>query len=456
VAPSGPAPSPRRTQLLGCLACALIAGGFLAPSIRAGGFGPGDLLLGMTPWAAYRDQFPQVRGVHNPQLDVIQQYFPWRMYASEQLRRGLVPLHNPHAYCGQPFLANVLSAVLYPPNLLALWMPIGRFFLVSAWLHLTLLGCGMWLLLRAHGLRVEAAMTGAVVAMLNTFVTGWLAYAPISQWTFAWFPWLAYLWLRAYRVGRPAGLVPCVVAMAMMLCGGHLQVAFYGLMTWFLYAAGTLLAERDGRRAAGWLGGPLLVGGLLAAPQILPAYELAYLSGRTSQDLAGALGTRVPPVMLGALLMPFFWGHNALDLFGTGSGGRWGTGVPTPMPSKPRSASGPWRRDWRWWPWSYAGTGPRPCSARWSWWACCWPSGHRFNTVCYKLIPGFSSLRALARAFALVDLGLAGLAGLAHRAASTDCVRRLATGRWPWCWSAGCPPWWRPGSARCSGAGRSG
>lgn len=389
----------------------MIAAGFLSPSLRAGGFGPGDLLLSMTPWASYRDQFPAVRGVHNPQLDVIQQYFPWRMYASEQLRQGIVPLHNPHAYCGQPFLANVLSAVLYPPNLLALWMPIGRFFLVSAWLHLTLLGCGMWLLLRAHGLRAEAAMTGAVVAMLNAFVVGWLAYAPISQWTFAWFPWLPYLWLRAYRERRSARLLPCVLVLATMLCGGHLQVAFYGVMAWLLYAGGTLLAERDWR-AVGWLLGPLAIGGGLAAPQIVPAYELAFLSGRTSQELSGALGTRVPPLMLGGLLMPYFWGHNALDLFHTGSGGvlgYWGPYINAIEASIGVGAVATGlavvavvvRRD-------------RPTALFGAMVAVgvLLALGSPLYTLCYKLIPGFSSLRALARAFAMVDLGLAGLAAL--------------------------------------------
>jgi len=413
VATSASAPSPRRTQLLGCLACAAIAAGFLAPSVKAGGFGPGDLLLSMTPWASYRDQFPDVRAPHNPQLDVLQQYFPWRMYASEQLRRGIIPLHNPHAYCGQPFLANVLSAVLYPPNLLALWMPVGRFFLVSAWLHLTLLGCGMWLLLRAHGLRPAAAMTGAVVAMLNGFVVGWLAYAPISQWTFAWFPWLPYLWLRAYRSGQSGRLVPCAGVMAMMLCGGHLQVAFYGVMAWLIYATGTLVAERDVSRVVGWVLGPLAVGGLLASPQILPAYELAFLSGRTSQDLSGALGTRVPPLMLGSLLMPYFWGHNALALMGPGSAGTpysyWGPYINAIEASIGVGAVAVGlaliavvtRRD-----------RPTALFAAMVVVGVLLAMGTPLYTLCYKLIPGFSSLRALARAFAMVDLGLAGLAAL--------------------------------------------
>jgi hypothetical protein len=35
-------------------------------------------------------------------------------------RRGLIPLWNPHQFCGAPFIANGQSAFFYPPNWLFL------------------------------------------------------------------------------------------------------------------------------------------------------------------------------------------------------------------------------------------------------------------------------------------------------------------------------------------------
>ena len=56
----------------------------------------------------------------NPLLDPLQQYWPWRRFACRWLLRGEVPLWNPHSFSGYPFLANLQSAILYPPNLIFL------------------------------------------------------------------------------------------------------------------------------------------------------------------------------------------------------------------------------------------------------------------------------------------------------------------------------------------------
>ncbi|NUP99925.1 MAG: hypothetical protein HUU35_08725 [Armatimonadetes bacterium] len=418
---------PRQGDVVGFLACALLATLFLAPAIRQGAFGPADMLLTMTPWAQYRDQFPAVRGVGNPQLDVIQQYVPWRLFASRQLAEGVLPLWNPHAYCGQPLLANVLSAVFYPPTWLALVLPIGVFFLLSAWLHLVLLGFGLWLLLRDYGLRGGSALAGAVVMMFNTFVVGWLAYPNLSQWTYAWAPLLLFCWRRAWLTRRPRRLVFTAALLALVGLGGHVQIAFYVALAWLVYAAANVLAEGRGRDLLVYVVLPAALAGGLVAAQLLPAFEMAGLSGRTGQSYADAVASRVPLAMLGQLLAPWLYGHNALDLFGTGSGGLyWGPYTNGVEASISAGAAALWlallavawrrRRE----TWIFAAIALLGLALA---------LGTPLYWLFYRFVPGFSSLRGLSRSFAMVNLGLAALAGFGAEALLGEAVARPARGR---------------------------
>ncbi len=417
---------PGRVNAAGWLACGLLAALFLAPAIAAGAFGPGDLLLTMTPWSAYRDRFTGIQGVANPQLDVIQQYFPWRIYASEQLRAGILPLWNPHAYCGQPFVGNVLSAVFYPFCWLAVAMRIGGFFLLSAWCHLTLLGGGLWLLLRAHRLRWFSALGGAGVMMLNGFVVGWLAYAPLSQWTFAWAPLLLWSWQRAWQAQRPGGLTFTALILAVTVLGGHVQIAFAVGLAWALYAGGTLLAERRWRELGRWLLLPALLGGLLAALQLLPAYEMAGLSGRTGQDYAAAMASRLPASMAVCLLVPHFFGHNALHLTAYAGGvslpvSFWG---PFPNAVEASVSAGAtalwlslaallWRRD-----------RPVRLFGLIGLVGLLLGFGTPVYQLAYHLVPGFSSLSGLGRWFCLWCLAAAALSGFGIEALTAAPLER--------------------------------
>jgi hypothetical protein len=304
------------TETKGWLACGLAAALFLAPAVTRGGLGPADLLLSMTPWSQYRDRFPDVSGVHNPQLDVIQQYVPWRMFAADSLRHGQLPLWNPHAYCGQPFVGNVLSAVFYPFTWLATIMPIGRFFLLSAWFHLTLLGGGMWLLLRDHKLCWYSALGGALAMMFNPFVVGWLQFTVLSQWTLAWLPLTVWAWRRAWTMRRPGRLVWPALTLALAMLGGHLQIAFYVGLGWALYAVAMILMARRPRDLLLYVAAPAALAMGLAALQIAPALEMARFSGRGQATYDQAVASALPLRSLVQLVAPWFYGRNTFDYWG--------------------------------------------------------------------------------------------------------------------------------------------
>jgi hypothetical protein len=52
---------------------------------------PADMLMVMQPWKAHAQEMGFQR-VHTPFLDSIQQHYPWRKFAAEQMRQGIIPL----------------------------------------------------------------------------------------------------------------------------------------------------------------------------------------------------------------------------------------------------------------------------------------------------------------------------------------------------------------------------
>ena len=115
-------------------------------------------------------------------------------------------------------------------------------------------------------------------------------------------------------------LVKLAVVVGMLLLAGHLQIAFYGLLAGSLWAVG-LLAARTRRYGTGYgvrflnlcVAG-LVLGGMLALPQILPTLELSRLSHRQGKASAGGYALYVelglPSADLVMLTLPEFFGSD--------------------------------------------------------------------------------------------------------------------------------------------------
>ena len=275
---------------------------------------PAAMLGNMIPWKSLA-VFPQPTPWNPLQFDGIAQFYPWRLFAAETLRSGYLPLWNPFQFCGTPFLANDQSAVLYPPNLLFVVMPVAQAFGASAVLHLALTGIFMYALLRRH-VGVMPALLGAIVWQLSTWQIGWLAL-PTFLCTSTWIP-LALLQIErcAEKPSAERGVALGGI-LGLMLLAGHLQIALYGLLVCAAYAL-THIARANANARAGLLGACALgaiVSLLLFSPQILPTLELAHVSHRAGgahPTLAGYhsyLATRMRLEQLVTLFSPGFFGR---------------------------------------------------------------------------------------------------------------------------------------------------
>src|SRR6516164_5544161 len=89
--------------------------------------------------------------------DMVSEFVSSRAYLAESMRHGHLPLWNPFTYAGQPFLGGFESAVLYPPNLLFLCLPLARALNFLLLVHLVILGWGMERWISRRGLNPWAA-----------------------------------------------------------------------------------------------------------------------------------------------------------------------------------------------------------------------------------------------------------------------------------------------------------
>ena len=271
-------------------------------------------------------RLPAGRVVSSPECDTAAHFFAWRDYGFGMMRHGRLALWNPYVLCGVPFLANIQSGLLYPPNLLFLRAPTDRALNHSFFLHFLLAGLAAY----ALGAMVTGERFGAAVAgcsyMLSANVVHRLyaGHLPALS-TLVWLP-VGLCLIEAFvRSGRLRWCVLCGVAGALQIAAGHVQYAVYSQMLWWVYLLARLASKSCYHRAAarpahilGCLFVLLVLPLALAAAQLMPALEFASLSVRADAGRAFSAGYSFPPWQLATLLAPDFFGSVRSPYWGHG------------------------------------------------------------------------------------------------------------------------------------------
>jgi hypothetical protein len=213
--------------------------------------------------------------------------YPVAHYFRESFWQGEIPLWNPLSNCGEPFLAQWNTQVLYPPALFYMVFPLSWSLGVSSLLHLFLGGLGMFFLVRHWtGNHFAAAFAGIVFSFNGLMLTSlmWPSIIP----GLGWMPWVVWLTERAWREGGKT-IVLASVAGALQMLSGAVEVV---ILTWALLGALALLALVRGGSPRGKIFLRailivLLISGLCAA-QLLPFFALL-ADSRGQENITSAL-----------------------------------------------------------------------------------------------------------------------------------------------------------------------
>lgn len=252
--------------------------------------------------------------------DLGAQFLYARAFGFGEIALGHLPLWNPYIYGGIPFLGDFQSALLYPPNLIFLVLPLATAINWSFAIHVFLLGAGMygWAILR--GLRPAAGFVAGVAAMLSGAVLLHIYAGHLSNvCSIAWIP-LVLAGIDGWLKRRHAGwIVLSSCAVALQLYAGHPQYFYYTALVAGLYSVVHLPGAPRTVVAALGLAVIYPLGTLLAAAQLLPgitAASEAVRSGGVAYEFSAMFSfppenflTLVTPWVFGDMRSVPYWGR---------------------------------------------------------------------------------------------------------------------------------------------------
>ncbi len=243
-------------------------------------------------------------------VDYVQFWRPSLQFLTDAVREGRVPLWNPYIGLGRPHLADMQSAVFYPPVYLTLLgQGIGSFLLV--WFHCALGVFGMRLLAGALAVgRWQGYFMAACYLASGSLTARWMTGQTHYCWGLCYVPALFYYALRteepweSRRIGRYALLL------ALQFLCGHPQVFWFtgigqaALITGRALRCPLRQSLREAGRGLCQLGTAGVWGLGLAAVALLPFLELVKQGNRAAASPAFTTAGKLQWLHLPSLVSP--------------------------------------------------------------------------------------------------------------------------------------------------------
>lgn len=255
----------------------------------------------------------------SPSADVASQFLFSRAFGFGEIAQGHIPFWNPYIYGGVPFLGDFQSALLYPPNLIFLVLPLATAINWSFGLHVFLLGALTYGWAIGRGLRPAAAWVSGALAMFSgTFFLHIYAGHLSNVCAMAWVPmvfWGIDRWIAQRHLGW---ICLSAAAAALQIYAGHPQYVYFTAIIGGAYALIHLPGTSRWPQAAVGLLAIYPLAALLAAAQFLPglaAAQESVRSGGVNYEFAAMFS--FPPENFLTLLAPWiFGGHGEIPYWG--------------------------------------------------------------------------------------------------------------------------------------------
>ena len=149
---------------------------------------------------------------------------------------GQIPLWRPLILGGEPFAANPLSGLWYPPNLLLLILPLAPAFNLLFILHTAWAGWGGYWLARSTESTRAGGLLAAFTLMFASKAVAHLAAGHVGLYcAWAWLPWAFWAVRRLAQRGRSGDVATAAVVLACLILA-DLRLGFYGGLAAGIYA----------------------------------------------------------------------------------------------------------------------------------------------------------------------------------------------------------------------------
>lgn len=267
-----------------------------------------------------------------PAGDIRAVYSFWRSFLVDSFFKfHSLPLWNPYAFSGMPFMGDPEAGFFYPFTLAFYVIPVNLAFGYLFIIDFFLIGLFTFLFSRLISLSREASLISGVTMMLGgTFslfiYEGHLFVAD----TIIWFVAILFFFELALSKKKPFLGIISAVPISLSLFAGHIQPLIFSLLAAGIYVLLRLLSEKTLRKNFKTLGTylcipaiSLIIGVLLSFVTVLPSIELAKYSIRQSGlSFKFASDFSLPPKQLISFFLPHFFGSPVNSTY-WGKGNFW-------------------------------------------------------------------------------------------------------------------------------------
>ncbi|MGE5236164.1 MAG: YfhO family protein [Acidobacteriota bacterium] len=202
---------------------------------------PSDIVLSFPPWEACHGLLSS-GGSHADLGDLVTLMYPWHRYAGETVREGVIPLWNPHILLGTPFLANITSGLLYPPNFLYYVLPAAVAWSFTFLIRTSLAFVFTALFTRTLGTSRSAALCSGLIFACSGFMVTWQGWPQVDS--ALWLPAMLLATDRLRETGSARAVALVAFAFAMPVLAGHPEIAVYVVGLSAVYAMFRLIWPR--------------------------------------------------------------------------------------------------------------------------------------------------------------------------------------------------------------------
>ncbi len=255
------------------------------------------VLIGRIPFPArIVTQFPPWESVRGPEShpfryaelgDLATQFYPWKSFLHDSIRRGTLPLWNSHQLLGAPFQSEPQTGLFYPLNVLYYVLPTSMAWSLGFLLRTILIGLFTALFLRSLGSGTLGAATAAIVFAFCGFITAFQGRPHVD--TSLWLPLVCLGIDRLQRKLDARSVVLAGVALALPVLAGHVEnaahvaivAALFFLYRWLWASPGEGTGPSQRPRFLALFAAAGFLALALASVQMLPTLEWIGLLGRT-------------------------------------------------------------------------------------------------------------------------------------------------------------------------------
>lgn len=250
---------------------------------------------------------PIARGELIAPGDSFDQNYPLRLFYSFSHYPDLLWL--PYQFLGLPFLGTLQTGLFYPLNFLYFLLPAPFVFNFNIILHYAFAAFFTFLYVRLLGVRVFPAFIAGLVFGFSGFLMAHKGHVSMVN-AAVWLPLLLYLYEKIRQELRLKHAALASLVVAIQVFAGHYQICVYSYIVlglFFLFYLRSI--DKDKRARFFFLTlGPVVLGSIIALPQIWATMELSDIAWRAGVGYRFFVEYSFPPFMLPQLIFPFLFG----------------------------------------------------------------------------------------------------------------------------------------------------